>query len=238
MIEQIIDLVKKPNNIIAIILFVISVIIAFYFYFKSLYRIVYSTEMICKRNNDYIDWGNKENILTTRLLFYNNGRKTITKDEIKTFNIKTNGKINNTYVLNGINHFDIEKSENELKIKINSLNTSKYFVLEITHTGNLKVNGKVAETGDFLHTETHIWLIINVLFFIYITINIMYHFITNLNQSEYDVKNLKSFGFNFLIIYFQFSFIRYIHKIFFIPDSITSKYLNTDKWGKEFFNRY
>jgi len=237
-IKQIIETIGI-SNLISIVLFIISIFIAFYFYFKSFYRIVYSTEWICKRKNDLVDWKNKDNKFSTRLLFYNNGRKTITSDEIKKFNIKATGEIFEFFVLQGINQFEIEKGENELDIKINFLDKSKYFVLEINHSGNLKIDGKISETGSFLQTETQTWLIINFIFFIFIFLNFGYNFFIYLSPDEPEKTNMKMIGLNFVLFILLTSFIRYIHRIFFIPDSVISKYLHTtDKWNKEFKNYY
>lgn len=236
--KQVVDSIGL-SNLISIILFIISIFIAFYFYFKSFYRIVYSTQSICKRNNDFIDWNNKNIEKTTRLIFYNNGRKTITNDEIKIFKIKTRGKILNTYVLEGINHFDFEKSENELEIIINSLDTSKYFVLEISHTGFLNIKGEISETGSFLQTETRTWLIINILFILFVFISLGYNVLTYLNPIELKMTDYKILGLNIALVLILAFFIRYIHKVFFISDNLINKYLSTkDKWNKEFNDYY
>lgn len=236
--KQMIELIGV-GNLISIILFIISIFIAFYFYFKSFYRIVYSTRSICKRSNNFIDWSNKNNEITTRLIFYNNGRKTITDDEIKFFKIKTRGKILNTHVLGGINHFDFNKGKNELEIKINSLDTSKYFVIEISYTGFLEVKGEISETGSFLQTETRTWVIINIVFILFVFTSLGYNILSCLSLTTIKIETLKVLGLNILLAIILTILIRYIHKVFFISDVLINKYLSTkDKWKKEFNDYY
>jgi len=235
-IKPIIDLIGL-GNLISILLFILSTVIAFYFYFKSFYRIVYSTAKICKRKDFHINWKNKENIITTRAIFYNNGRKTITDNEIKTFKLKVSDRISNTYVLNGVNHFDIIKNEKELGIKINSLNTNKYFVIEITHKGALKIEGEISETGIFLNTETKTWVIINAFCSIFIFLNFIYNLFVNSDDNG-AIVDYKAFGFNLFFSILTILFIRFIHRVFFIPDRTIVKYLETDKLNMEFKDYY
>lgn len=57
-----------PSNVLAIILFVISVFIAFYLYYRSFFRLVYSTGRICKTCSNIQDWQNNENEFVSRIV--------------------------------------------------------------------------------------------------------------------------------------------------------------------------
>jgi hypothetical protein len=81
------------SNVLAIILFGISLFVAFYLYFKTFYRLVFSTGRICKECDNVSDWTGNDKEFTSRILFYNNGRKTITKNEIKKLELKSTSKI-------------------------------------------------------------------------------------------------------------------------------------------------
>ena len=235
-ITQIIDLIEL-GNLISILFFILSTIIAFYFYFKSFYRIVYSTAKICERKDSHINWKNKKNTVTTRVIFYNNGRKTITNNEIRVFKLKASSEISNTYILNGINHFDIIKKEKELNIKISSLDTNKYFVIEVTHKGILKIEGEISETGSFLNTETKTWVIINITCTVFLFSNLIYNLLENSDINGV-IIDYKAFGFNLFLTMLSVLFIRFIHKIFFIPDGTVVKYLETNESNMEFKDNY
>lgn len=84
MIETIKDSINYlgVSNTLTIVLFLISLFIGFYFYYKTFFRLTYSSERICKNCKDSSDWTNNETEFITRVLFYNNGRKTITNNDI------------------------------------------------------------------------------------------------------------------------------------------------------------
>lgn len=71
------------SNVLLIFLFLISLFVAFYLYFKTFYRLVFSTGRICKECANVSDWTSNDKEFISRILFYNNGRKIITKNEIK-----------------------------------------------------------------------------------------------------------------------------------------------------------
>lgn len=118
------------------------------------------------------------------------------------------------------------------------LDSSKYIVLEIKHKGNISVEGRISESGEILNTENKTWRIINFILiglFYLTTAYYLFKSITeNISHIEY---NFYMIALHMLIWVGIFFIIRYIHKLFFIPDKITSKYLDTtDKWDKRFQN--
>mgnify|MGYP001560139867 CR=1 FL=1 len=224
------------GNFLTIIVFILSIIIGFYFYYKNFYRLVYSTNRICKTRNNITDWTNEETEFISRILFLNNGRKTITKDEIKNLSIKSSNKVSDVRIIKGVEKTLINKENNKINIEFEYIDSSDFLLLEINHFGLLTVDGRISETGEILHTETKTWIIVNVIFLIFFFANMMY------NVYEYlkpETPNLKMFGLNLIILFALFQVLRYIHKLFFIPDSISFKYLDSkDKWNKEFRNEY
>lgn len=232
-IESIVEYIGLPN----IIFFLGSTFIAFYFYFRSFKRLVYSTERICKECNNINDWNNNKSNFVTRILFYNNGKKTISRNDIKKFKLKSSNTIDLVKTLKGDKTIKIrtnKKQKNIVNINFEYLDSSSYFVLEINHSGKLEVEGRVSETGGFLHTEPKYWMVLNIVFVIFFFVMMFYN-LTNIS----DIEGLFSVKFitNLLILFGLFSVIRYIHSILFIPDSLTSKYLTTkDKFAKEFKN--
>lgn len=235
--KEIIILINKIGfwNLFSILTFVIGTIYTAYTYFKSFYRIVYSSQRICKNCECLNDWQKESQNFTTRIIFYNNGRKALTKKEIKKIQIFSSE----------INSFRIIESESEIKFKMKNkkilniefdfIDASKFFVLEFNHNNSIDVKGRVAETGDFLHTETKGWLIANFILVIYCFASIF--FVLFNNQDEFML--LRKMGVNLIMIILFSQLFRYIHKLFFIADSITSNFLKTkDKWNNEFYNEF
>lgn len=224
------------SNVLAIILFGISLFIAFYLYFKTFYRLVFSIGRICKECDTFSDWTGNDKEIISRILFYNNGRKTITKNEIKKLELKSTGKIISVKIIkaNATVKTITNTKKSIINIDIEYLDSSEFFVLEVNHNGNLEVNGRISETGNLLHTEPRFWVALNILFiFLFFTI-IFYEFTNTLNKNN---PFTLDFITNFFIFFGIFSVIRYMHSILFIPDSISSKYLDTkDKFAKEFKN--
>ncbi|MCG9880221.1 MAG: hypothetical protein MH472_06455 [Bacteroidia bacterium] len=222
------------SNVLAIILFFISLFVAFYLYYKTFYRLVFSTGRICKECANISEWNGKNKEFTSRILFYNNGRKTISKNEIKKLELKSTGKI---ISVKNIKTNDTIKTKTNTKksvinIDIEYLDSSEFFVLEVNHNGNLEVNGRISETGNLLHTEPRFWVALNILFMVLFFVMIFYEL---MNTPDKNDPFTLEFITNFFIFFGIFSVLRFIHYILFIPDSISSKYLDTkDKFAKEF----
>lgn len=119
-----------------------------------------------------------------------------------------------------------------VNIDINYLDSSEFFVLEINHNGSIEVNGRISETGKLLHTEPRFWVALNIIFIILFFVMIFYSLI---NAPDKDNPFTLKFITNFFIFFGILSVLRFIHSILFIPDSISSKYLDTkDNFAKEF----
>lgn len=225
------------SNVLAIILFLVSLFMAYYLYFKSFYRLVFSTERICKECANISDWTGNDREFTSRILFYNNGRKTITKNEIKRLKLNSTGKIYSVKVIkaNETIKTRTNNKKNIINIDIKYLDSTEFFVLEVNHNGNLGVNGRVAETGKLLYTEPRFWVILNIVFGILFFVMVFYDLI---NAPDRKDPFTLEFITHLFIFFGIFSVLRFIHSILFIPVSISSKYLHTkDKFAKEFKNR-
>lgn len=212
------------SNVIAIILVLVTLFFAGYFYFRTFYRMVYSTGVICtncKELGDFIKIGND---FRTRILFYNNGRKTLTKNENKELYIITkNGKITNAKVLKG-ESIDLSVSGNKINIQFDYLDAKNLFIIEVDHVGPLDIRGRISETGKILNTEPRNWVVLNIIFFT-ISISLLFY---SLFEFIY-VNSLGDFipvEINIVIVLLITLLIRFIHSVFFIPDNISSKYLN------------
>lgn len=235
-IKHFIDFIGVGNTI-SIIIFLLGSFLAFYFYFKTFYRLVYSSEKICETCNNVNDWVNKDNLFRSRVLFLNNGRKTLTKEEIKKLEINSTGKILNVRVLIGTEKLKKPNLiKNKFEIELEYLDSSEFILLEITHKGFLNIEGRISETGQILHTETRSWLIINFVFILFFFGVIFYNIYVYI-YSNPELNNVTQFGINLIILFGIYMVIRYIHKLFFIPDNISFKYLDVkDKWNREFRN--
>ncbi len=234
-INYLIDLVGGNSNALTILALFIGLFFSFYLYFKTFFRLVFTTERIFKDRNENTDWKNEKNQYTTRILFYNNGRKTLTKNEIKQLVINYSKDILSIRLLEDNNNIKLHKKNKKINIDIDYLDSSKFFVVEIEHNGYVEVDGRISETGEILRTEPTYWIVINIVFMIYLVFsmfNIMFHLEDkNINQNS----NL----INFLLIIGVFITIRFIHSLLFIPDSIAGKYLHLkDKFNREFKNKF
>lgn len=234
-IDYLIDLVGGKSNALTILALFIGIIISLFLYFKTFYRLVYSTERICENIKELGDWRNEQDEYITRVLFYNNGRKTLTKTEIKNLVINSSKEILTVRLLEELKTVKLHQKKNKINIDIEYLDSSKYFTLEIKHKGFVSVEGRISETGQILHTEPRYWLIINVVFISYLVFslfNIMFHL---KDENFFRMGN----GINILLILSVYITIRTIHSFLFIPDSVTAKYLHPkDKWNKEFSNKF
>ncbi|MEZ7507280.1 hypothetical protein [Flavobacterium sp. Arc2] len=234
-INYLIDLVGGNSNALSILCLFIGLFVSFYLYFRTFYRLVFSTERICKKRNEITDWKNEQNEYTTRVLFYNNGRKTLTKTEIKQLEINSTNDILSVRLLEDVKSLKLNLKKSRIRIDIEHLDSSNFIVLEIEHKGSINVEGRISETGEILHTEPRFWVVINIIFIIY-----LFYALFNVLLSL-DDKNLNDSStiVNFLLIVGVFLTVRFIHSLLFIPDSLSAKYLHPkDKWNIEFKNNF
>ena len=231
--KQVIDTIGFWN-LFSILTFIIGTIYTVYTFFKSFYRIVYSYQRTCKTCESSKDWRDADQNFASRIIFYNNGRKTLTKSEIKQIKIFSS-KINSIKTKSDSNvNAKVSDDKKCLKLEFDYLDASKYFVVELNHNGKIKIQGRVLETGEFLHTETKGWLIANFALVTYCFASIFYLIFTNTEE----IVMMKRMGINLIIIMLFYLLFRYLHKLFFIPDSITTKYLETtNKRDTEFFTK-
>ena len=234
-INYLIELVGGKSNALTILALFIGLFFSFYLYFKTFFRLVFSTERIFRNRNENTDWTNGENKYTTRILFYNNGRKTLTKNEIKQLVINYSKDIFSIRLLEENKNIKLHKKAKKINIDIDYLDSSQFFVVELEHNGYVDIDGRVSETGEILRTEPTYWIVINIIFMVYLVFsmfNIMFHMEDkNINQTS----NWINFG---LIIGVGLT-IRFIHSLLFIPDSISAKYLDPkDKFNREFRNSF
>lgn len=217
------------GNVITIITFILCLFATYYYFFKSLYRMVYSTKTICKTRVSFSNWFNSESELNTRILIYNNGRKTLSQDQIITLEITSSNKIYDIFIVKGIEGLTTNIKRNIAKISFENLDSSDYIVLETIHKGNISVQGRITETGKILDTEPKNWVIINAIFIIFLTIALYYNIFTLLEKDTW------ACSLNFLYLVGIFLTLRFIHSLLFIPDRLTNKYLETkDKLENEF----
>ena len=234
-INYLIDLVGGNSNSLTILALFIGLFFSFYLYFKTFFRLVFTTERIFKDRNEKTDWKNEQNQYTTRILFYNNGRKTLTKNEINQLVINYSKDILSIRLLEDNENIKLHKKSKKINIDIDYLDSSKFFVVEIEHSGYVQVDGRISETGEILRTEPTYWMVINIVFMIYLIFS-MFNFVYHL---KYKNINQNSDLINFLLIIGVFITIRFIHSLLFIPDSITGKYLHPkDKFNREFKNTF
>lgn len=225
-----------PSNVLSFILFLAGVLVSIWLEFKSIYRLVYSSSRVCKDCTIISDWTNNEMEFTSRIMFYNNGHKTIIKNEIKKLELKSTGKIISVKHIKGNETIKtkINGKKNIVVIELEYLDSSEFFVLEVNHFGSMEVDGRITESGRLLHTEPRFWVSLNVLFLILFFITILYNLITAPDKNAPFTSELIT---NFCVFIGIFIVLRFIHAILFIPDSISGKYLDKkDKFAKEFKN--
>lgn len=220
------------GNVISILVFSLSTFIAFYFYYRTFYRLVYSTGSVNKnfKNENYLP--SEKTIFKSRVVFYNNGRKTLTKKEINKLEIICSNEVLKMRILKTTRNLKTIIKQSKININIEYLDSSDFFVLEIIHKGQLEIKGQISETGKLLDTETKTWLNINIAFLIFFIAVIFYNIyaLTYLKDN-----NILGHGSSITIIIILFYLLRHIHKLFFIPYKISSKYLGPkDKLHTEF----
>jgi hypothetical protein len=171
------------GNIISIVTFIIGIFISYYLYFKSFYRLIYVSETICKTCEKFLDRYDGKNELITRIIFYNNGRKTLSKDQIDKLEIISE-EIKEIFAIKATENLSVSVIKNKGKIIIGHLDSSEFIVFEVTHKGKIDVVGRVAETGKLLYKETRIWVIINAIIILPMIISLYYFMFTYLGKDE------------------------------------------------------
>lgn len=239
MIEQlrrVIELIG-PSNALTIFVFVVGVFVAFYFYFRTFFRLVYSTNRICRDSRNIKDWQNEKTEFFTRVLIYNNGRKTLTNTDVKQLEIYSSYEvIKNVRILKGNENLEIAVIDNKINLDFDYIDSRNYFVLEIEHLGSLAVNGRVSESGKILETEPKFWLWFNFVAAMLVSILMFYNMDTLFKSKE---PQYLSAIINILFLLGISLTIRLIHALLFIPDKLSSKYLDSkDKWSNAFRNDY
>ncbi len=140
---------------IAIVTFLVSIIVSYYFYVRSLRNKepVYSIKnnvIILNYNSKYpnlkITYKTKkiENFSVSKVLFYNRGAETITKQDIDTINhlritAKEGVKILDASILQTNNlssRFMLEiENSNQVLLNFDYINTNQGLVIQVSHTG-------------------------------------------------------------------------------------------------------
>ena len=234
-IKYLIDLVGGPSNALTIFTFLISLFIAFYLYFKTFYRMVYSIERVCEYIKEHGDWAKEQDEFISRVLFYNNGRKTLTKSEVKNLVINSNKEILFVRLLEDSKSIKFFSKKNRININIEYLDSAKYFVLEIKHKGYISVQGRISETGNLLQTEPTYWMIINVVFMFYFVFS-LFNILLHIEDASI---NFNATFLNIVLMIAIFLTVRFIHYLLFIPDSLTAKFLHPkNKLNNEFSNKF
>lgn len=225
------------GNALTISVFLIGLLFTYYFYYRTFYRLVYSSERICLTCKEFGDLLKKENhSFRTRILFYNNGRKTLTKEENKQLDIIfSKGGIKSAKILEN-KEVDLVISEKRINISFENLDSKQFFVVEIEHSDFLHVEGRISEIGRILHTEPKNWIIVNFIFIV-IFFGVMSTTLLDF-MDKVDLKEKIAIALNFILIILLSILMRFIHSLFFIPDRITAKYLQPkSKLKNEFMNQ-
>lgn len=213
------------GNLVAIVCLLLGTLIATYFYFRTFYRLVFSTERICVNFKNRGDWMNKDNLYKTRVLFFNNGRKTLTNDDKEILEIvSTENNIKSAKVLEDKN-IDLLISESSIDIGFNYLDSREFFVVEVMHYGSIQVNGRISETGKITEKSTQFWnitsTILLALFFI-----LMFYTAKKFVETKNMMEHLP-LAINTLFLFLIYGLNRFIEYLFFIPFKINSRYLKT-----------
>lgn len=234
LLEQIKNLMNfiGSGNILTIVTFIVSLFIGYYLYFKSMYRLVYSSLTICKDCIKISDWKNVDNIFKTRLLIFNNGRKTINTNQIENLHVSCSHQIKNVIIKKHNGNLKIKTLKNITKIILNNMDSGEFVVIDFIHQGNITIEGRISETGKILETEPKNWIIINGVFILPMVVSLFYNSFTML---ALETPALLKFSLNLSLMMGTLIVLRFIHRLFFIPDKISGKYLCTkDKFSREF----
>jgi hypothetical protein len=232
MVDSLVFLYQKCPN--GLILAILSGVFAYYLYFRSFFRIVYSKSSICLSCKELGDWNDENNTFKTRILFYNNGRKKITKDENDGIEVtSSNGYIIDVSFIKGEKvNYDIN---NKYIFQLKELESKDFCVLEVEHKGRIEVNGSIKESGELLETEPLSWLMFTSIIVVLTSVGMFYSFYQIMSSN--DSFNILEYCLQILVSLIILVLLRLIHSIFFIPDKINSEYLGIkNKVSNEFNN--
>lgn len=224
------------GNALSIFLFILGTFLGFYFYFKTFFRLTYSSARVCKFCKSINDWKNEDNILRSRILVYNNGRKTLTKKEVSHLEISSALKmIKNFRVIKGEGHLKPLAKDGKIILNFDYLDSGDAFVLEIEHSGEIQLKGRISETGRILETEPRTWFWVNLFTSLLLFALMSYNVFLMIDSDKLIVSTIINF---ILLVAIHFS-IRFIHSLLFIPDRLESKYLDAqDKTNRAFKNEF
>ena len=225
MLQKIINIYNYlgVGTIITIGTALLAIIYTAYTFHKNFYRIVYTTTKIKKSRKTSLDWQNEQTDYITRIIFYNNGKKTITKDIIKRIVIESTGNIAKCEQIVTNEIVDIDKSINMINLKFDDLDSGNFILLEIEHKGDISVNGRVSETGKILDTETKLWGNICIIAFIIFIVLILY--LLWILFFAWDLQGFYNVLISIVSIIIINIFLQIIQSLFFIPNKIVDKYL-------------
>jgi hypothetical protein len=155
------DFIKKTIdyigfwNVFSILTFIFGTIYTVYTSYKSFFRLVYTYQKTCQECAYSKQWRCESQNFVSRIIFFNNGRKTLTKAEVTKIQI-VSSEIASVKIQSEDSRIStrISRDRKALDIKFNYLDASRFFIVQLSHKGNIEVKGRVAESGTFLHTET------------------------------------------------------------------------------------
>lgn len=162
------------ENIFALAAFIFTLISGAYFYFTTFFRLVYSVKRVSPYANTVQDYKDPTTLFVSQIIFMNNGRKTLTNQEVKKLEISSEGIILQHTMLTHNHVPEIIQKPNKITIKIPQLDQGDYFVLQILHIGEAQVEGRIIESGKILNTETSLWTKINIVFFVVYMLTMIY----------------------------------------------------------------
>lgn len=223
------------GNVLTILTFLISILIAYYLYFRNFYRLVFSQSTICKKYENIEEWNNDNTEFESRIIFYNNGRKTLNKENIKNLEILAKKEIISFKQIVTNQQINFKSNQKRVKINLENLDSKNYVLLKVIHKGRLTISGRIYESGKVLNTETKTWLKLNFVALFVISFIIFTPFIF-----FFVFKNIIYFILNMIIsillIHLILFCVRYIHKMFFIPDELTTVFLERKNHINSEFN--
>lgn len=212
------------GNLLTIVIALLSIVFAYYLYFRNFYRLVFSQSTICRNYENIEDWHNDETEFETRVILYNNGRKTLSKEHIQNLEILANTEIISCEQIFTDENITLKLNLKTVKINFENLDSENYILLKLKHKGRISISGRISESGKILSTETKNWVKINFIALIVIPVIILTPFLFVLENILYFIPNLII---SIILIKLILYCLRYVHKMFFIPDELTEVFLKT-----------
>ena len=234
LIQPIRWVVSSPfGNIIGVISFG-SVI---YVYFKGIKRIVYSletreiiTDELKSLNNLQLIYKGQptSSIFVSELIIYNNGRKSINKEDVRRLTIKPfEGRIFECFELRKHSASSCMFNGEKIFIELNEFDARDYIALRILHESNdLELEGRIKESGEPLNGETKAWKIMSFIFFLTVLFAVSWG---ARRIVENDIISFKWFIAILIGSVLLLSVYHFIYSLFFIPSRITKKYFTRRK---------